>query len=65
MNSSKQPDMGSTNSPKAKPGTSRISSLLSKSEIESLRQEAKQDQILMQEILAKEEQEILAKQAQN
>ena len=54
MNSSKQPVMDSTNSPKAKPGISRTSNLLSPSEIESLRQEVKDNQIRMKEILAKE-----------
>ncbi len=42
------------NSPKAKIGYSRIATMLSPSEIESLRQEAKDNQIRMQEILAKQ-----------
>ena len=42
------------NSHKAKIGHSRMATMLSPSEIESLRQEAKADHIRMQEILAKQ-----------
>ena len=42
------------NSPKAKIGYSRIATMLSPSEIESLRQEAKADHLRLQEILAKQ-----------
>lgn len=42
------------NSPKAEIGYSRIATMLSPSEIESLRQEAKVDDLRMQEILAKQ-----------
>jgi hypothetical protein len=54
MSSSMQQAMGSTGSPKAKPGTLRTSNLLPQSEIESLRREAKADDLRMQEILAKQ-----------
>ncbi len=54
MSSSMQQSRELTGLPKAKPGTSRTSSLLSPSEIESLRREAKADDLRMQEILAKQ-----------
>jgi hypothetical protein len=54
MSSSTQQAVDSISSPKAKPGTSRTSSLLSPAEIESLRREAKADDLQMQEILAKQ-----------
>ena len=43
------------NSPKANIGHSRMATMLSPSEIESLRQEVKDNQIRMQEILAKDQ----------
>ena len=54
MSSSMQQSMELTGLPKAKPVISRTSSMLSPSEIESLRREAKSDHLLAMEILAEQ-----------
>jgi hypothetical protein len=54
MSSAKPQVMDTTNSPKAKPGTSRTSNLLPQSVIESMRKQAKIDDQLWMETLAKQ-----------